>query len=137
MKIPKKSVLIIYMKPTAEEREDLRRRVLDARPLCSLSNADIARATGVDPGQVSKICRGKFETVSDSVVKICTVLGISTEPGSASPDARAAAVITERAERAAAWRRLERSARRAWDKTPEGAARLARVLDAIAEATRR
>ena len=125
------------MKPTLEEREELRRRVLDARSLCTLTNAQIAEATGVDPGQVSKICRGKFETVSHSLMKVCNVLGISAELGAVSPDAATATVAEERTRRAAAWQRLERSLRRAWDKTPEGAARLARVLDAVTEATRR
>ena len=75
--------------------------------------------------------------MSDSLLKICNVLEISAEPGTASPDVTAGAVATERTRCAAAWRRLERSVRRAWDKTPEGAARLVRVLDAITEATRR
>jgi transcriptional regulator with XRE-family HTH domain len=125
------------MKPTLEEREELRRRVLDARSRCTFTNARIAEATGVDPGQVSKICRGRFETVSDSLMKICNLLGIGAELGAASPDLARIEVAAERTQRAAAWRRLERSVRRAWDKTPEGAARLARVLDAVAEARRR
>ena len=125
------------MKPTQEEREELRRRVLEARGACGISNAQIAAATGVDPGQVSKICRGKFETVNSSLVKICNVLGVSLElelPASA-PVRRPAAA--ENTEDVAAWGQLETSVRRAWDNTPEGAARLARVLDAIAETLRR
>ena len=125
------------MKLTLEEREELRLRVLDARSQCTLSNAQIVQATGVDPGQVSKICRGKFETLSDSLMKICNILGISVKSGTAMRDAATAEVDAEGAQKAAAWRRLERSVRRAWDETPEGAARLARVLDAVARITRR
>ncbi len=125
------------MKPTQGERDELRRRVLEARGACGLSNAQIAAATGVDPGQVSKICRGRFETVNDSLVKICNVLGFSLVSELAASAPVRGPVAAESTDDAAAWRRLETSVRRAWDNTPEGAARLARVLDAIAEAIRR
>lgn len=123
------------MKLSVKERNDLRRRIIAARAASTLRNIEIARATGVDAGQASKIARGEFSTLSDSVVKICNVLGVDLLSGKdASPDAAAAAGADAR--RAAAWNRLETSVRRAWDETPDGADRLIRIVDAFREATR-
>lgn len=122
------------MKPSQEERDELRLQVVAARAASSLTNAEIARATGVDPGQTSKICRGQFDTLSDSVLKILKALGVRRgEQSGLQSSARAQG----EARRSAAWRRLENSMRRAWDETPDGADRLARVIDAVAEVVRR
>jgi transcriptional regulator with XRE-family HTH domain len=119
----------IYMKPTRIERTDLLQRMQAARGRLGLSYAALGERADVDPSQVSRICRGQFATFSDSVVRICTVLGVQLRPTDAAPPA---AVPTKTRE-AAAWAKLERSVRRAWDETPAGADRLAKVIAAVAE----
>ncbi|MEO8723415.1 MAG: hypothetical protein ABI395_07815 [Sphingobium sp.] len=52
--------------------------------------------------------------------------------GPSQPDAMSAAEIRTDA----AWARLEKSVRKVWDRTPQGADRLARVLEAVAEVRR-
>ena len=118
----------IYMKPTPEERSDLLDRMRQARLRLHFSYSDIGIRASIDPSQVSRICRGEFVTFSDSVVRICTVLGVSLrEDGGASGSEPATGVAGD-----AAWAKLERSVRRAWDNTPVGAERLAKVLAAVA-----
>ncbi|WP_336950246.1 helix-turn-helix transcriptional regulator [Sphingobium aromaticivastans] len=119
----------IYMKPTHVERTDLLRRMQAARGRLGLSYAALSERADVDPSQVSRICRGQFTTFSDSVVRICTVLGVQLRAGDAVPPL-AQTVSTRKAE---AWAKLERSLRRAWDETPTGAERLAKVIAAVAE----
>ena len=119
----------IYMKPTRKERTELVRRIQARRTRLELSYAALGERAGVDSSQVSRICRGQFATYSDSVVRICMVLGerlrsTDAEPPPAPPASRG---------REAAWAKLERSVRRAWDETPAGAERLARVIAAVAE----
>lgn len=130
----------ISMKPTRKERIDLERRIRQARKRSRLTNAALAELAKVDPSQVSRICRGDFRTISDSVVRICTALKvpIAARPASSGgrgpfqPDAASAAEIRSDA----AWARLEKSVRKVWDRTPQGADRLARVLEAVAEVRR-
>lgn len=76
----------------------------------------------VDPSQVSRIVRGDFKTVSSNVVQICKVLGLKLET-----------VTTPSGNRDVAWSLLEASVRRLWDDSPQGAERIATMLDTIAD----
>lgn len=119
----------IYMKPTRKERTDLLRRMRVARGRLGLSYAALGERAAVDPSQVSRICRGEFATFSDSVVRICRVLCVRLRPADAEPPP----ALPAKPGNAAAWAKLERSVRRAWDETPAGADRLAKVIAAVAE----
>jgi transcriptional regulator with XRE-family HTH domain len=123
------------MKPTTDERADLLRHIEAARQSMGLSYAALAERTGVDSSQVSRICRGEFATFSDSVVRICTALSVQI----AGPRSATSTFVAGRAlpETDASWAKLERSVRRAWDKTPQGADRLARVITAVAGVVKR
>jgi transcriptional regulator with XRE-family HTH domain len=124
------------MKPTQKERSELLVRITDARSRLGYSYAEIGDRAGVDPSQVSRICRGQFATFSDSVVRICTTLDVPLR-GSANGRGRRRRTATATTPANAAWTKLERSVRKAWDDTPAGAKRLARVIAAVAEISRR
>lgn len=122
-------VLLIYMKPTPEERKILLDKMRAALAAGAVAQADVARVSGVDPSQVSRILAGEFVTFGSAVVRICNALGVTpdakngkTAPGTAKPETA----------RQAAWSKVERAVRGLWDETPDGAERLVRVLDAIA-----
>lgn len=86
-----------------------------------LSQAEIGRRAGVDPAQVSRICAGRFRTISHNVMQICIVLGLEVTPGAApggSDDG---------------WALVQSSMRRLWNETPEGARAIARLLDAVVD----
>ena len=118
----------IYMKPTRKERIDLTERMIRARRGQKLSYAVIGKRAGVDPSQVSRICRGHFATFSENVMRICTVLDVPLRQGDAgAPDLPRNAGIDS------GWAKLERSMRRAWDETPAGADKLAKIISAVAE----
>ena len=70
---------------------------------------------------MGRICRGEFRTTSNNVVQVCRVLGLPLErlPDPAAGDA--------------AWLRLMASMREVWDRTPQGAETLVRLLQAVAE----
>lgn len=105
------------------------RAIQNARHENALSFADLSALSGVDASQVSRICRGQFVTFSDSVMRICTALGLPL-PGNgrrATPSSSAAM------RKDAGWAKIERSARRAWDDTPAGAEKLARIISAVAK----
>src|SRR3546814_8133471 len=93
---------------------------LDARE--GLSRAEIGRLSKVHPSQVGRICSGEFKTISNNVVQVCKVLGLNLE------------TVTAPATKAdASWSRLEASVRGIWDNTPEGAEKIARMLDTIGQ----
>lgn len=121
----------IYMKPTQKERTDLLRRIKAARDGLRLSYAVLAERADVDPSQASRICRGKFATFSDSVVRICTVLGVQMGDAVSMPSGTIAGNGPKKTN--VSWDKLERAVRRAWDKTPRGADRLAKVIAAVGE----
>ncbi|MBB4841328.1 hypothetical protein HNP52_004430 [Sphingomonas kyeonggiensis] len=108
------------MKATSEEISVLRQQIAVARANSPLSDTEIGDLTGVHPSQVGRICRGEFKTIGGGVVQICKALGMHME--NAPLDA---------SEENVAWRRLEASLRSLWDKTPEGADKIVRVLDTI------
>lgn len=117
------------MKPTPKEREILREKLQAAVAEGAVAQADLARASGVDPSQVSRILAGEFVTFGSAVVRICNVLGTTPDakPGRATPGVEQPATA-----RQVAWSKVERAVKGLWDDTPDGAERLVRVLDAIA-----
>lgn len=115
------------MKPNQEEREKLVALIQKRRANFPFSNAELAAIARVDPSQTSRILDGQFRTFSGNVLRICSVLGV--DPG--RPDGENSSL--EDVRNRAAWARLEASVRRAWDQTPQGADRLAAVIDAVAE----
>jgi hypothetical protein len=114
--------MLICMKATTQELADLRARISAARSETTLNNEEIGTKSGVHPSQVSRIVRGEFKTLSHNVVQVCKVLGLKFE------------TVRRPATRAdASWSRLERSVRRLWDNSPNGAARLTTLLNTIAD----
>ncbi|HEX5183217.1 MAG TPA: helix-turn-helix transcriptional regulator [Allosphingosinicella sp.] len=108
------------MKATASELSVLRRQIAAARAENTLSDTEIGELVDVHPSQVGRICRGHFKTISHNVVQICKALGMQME--SAALDAP---------DETLSWKKLESSLRSLWDKTPEGADKIVRVLDTI------
>lgn len=106
-----------------------------ARVARQLSYAALADKAEVDPSQVSRICRGKFTTFSDAVVRICTALGVPAPAAGAI--AGPIKPVSSVSPMDVSWDKLERSLRRAWDKTPTGADRLVEVITAVAKVGRR
>lgn len=72
----------------ATEREDWRRQIKNLATLVEekkLSQLDIARATGVDQGQVSRILAGLSKRLSRNTRKLCRYAE-TIRPSSAPPD---------------------------------------------------
>ena len=109
------------MKPSSKQISDLQKRISRARAKRNLSYADLAKMARVHASQVNRICAGDFRTFSNSVVQICKILKIKVPRLEAEDD-----MDTE-------WAKAHASLRRIWDETPEGAATIRRVLDAIAD----
>lgn len=112
----------ICMKATEQQLSDLRTEIAAAHAASGLSKAEIGRLAKVDAAQVTRVLRGEFLTISNNVVQICKVLGLSVE--TVPPSARV---------EDAAWVKLEASVRRLWDETPQGAERIVTLLDTIAD----
>lgn len=110
------------MTPTDSALRDLIRRLADAQRSAALTQAEIASRARLDPSQVSKIMAGRFKRFGTGVVQVCKALGVALEGDDRLVD-----------EADPEWVRLETSMRRAWDRTPEGADRLACILDAVAD----
>lgn len=113
------------MKSTIKEISDFANDLAKARSEMSLSNAEIGRISGVHPSQVGRICEGNFKTFSHNVVQVCNALGV-TVPQTKSPHLP----------KDPSWVKVERSIRKLWDATPEGARSIARMLDAIADVSK-
>jgi transcriptional regulator with XRE-family HTH domain len=109
------------MKPSSKQICDLQARISRARTKRNLSYADLAKVAHVHASQVSRICAGDFKTFSNNVVQICKALKVKV-PRLEEEDN----VDTE-------WAKAHASLRRIWDETPEGAATITRLLDAIAD----
>ena len=114
--------MLINMKPTRKQIRDLEKQLSRARKRNPLTNAEIGQLASVHPSQVGRICNGNFRTISNNVVQVCRVLGIELET-----------VAKPARKRDTSWLRLESSIRNLWDQTPEGARRIAKILDKIAE----
>lgn len=110
------------MKPTSKQLDELRTRIVEARGSKGLTNAELGRISLVHPSQVGRICEGRFKTFSHNVVQICKALGVKVtrlEPKSKGMTPE--------------WSQAMSSMRRIWDDTPEGAQKIVRMLDAIAD----
>jgi hypothetical protein len=110
----------IRMKATAEQLSELKKRIALAERRSGRSRAEIGRLCQVHSSQVSRICDGEFRTISHNVVQVCRVLGLKLETVAASAT-----------QQDVSWSRLEASVRKLWDQTPEGAEKMAKLLDAI------
>lgn len=64
---------------TSSGAADLGFRIREARVSAEMSLVQLAAKSGVDPGQISKIERGKMVTLSRNVQKICTLLGVEVD----------------------------------------------------------
>ncbi len=104
------------MKLSREAREKLAASIATRAGERSESFSEIASLAGVHPSQVSRICRGHFKTASHNVVQICKVLGIALE-GTKS-----------QAQASQHQRKLEAAVLAVWDRSPEDADRIVRVL---------
>jgi len=110
------------MKATTEQLADLRRRIARANAKGPLTRVELAKISRVHPSQVSRICRGDFRTISHNVVQVCTALGLELQT-----------VKSSATKKDASWSKIEARVRSIWDNTPEGAEKIARVLEAIAQ----
>jgi hypothetical protein len=110
------------MKATRLELAELKRRIACAASESRLNRREIGETSHVHPSQVSRICRGDFKTMSYNVVQVCKTLGLAVDQISIP------ATVKD-----ASWSKIEASARNVWDKSPEGAERIARILTAIGE----
>ena len=117
-------IMHICMKPSRQDLDSLIREIQIKRRERGLSLVKIGRVANVHPSHVSRICAGEFRTISNNVVQVCKVLGVPIET---------VASIRGRGETDHAWAQLEMSLRNLWDQTPEGARRIGRILDTMAE----
>lgn len=108
------------MKATENEISVLRARIVAARADCALTDTQIGNLVGVHASQVGRITRGEFRRISESVVQICKILGLEVDSTVFEPTAETVA-----------WAKLQASLRGLWDKTPEGADKIVRVLNTI------
>jgi len=113
--------MLIRMKPTSKQLNELHKRISRKYAKSKLSKADLGRLANVHPSQVGRICAGDFKTISNNVVQICKVLKVNVPK------------VDEEIEMDTEWAKANASLRRIWDHTPEGAAIIRRVLDAIAD----
>jgi hypothetical protein len=114
--------MLIRMKPTDKQLDDLKAKIVDARKAAGLTHSEIGRIAFVHPSQVGRICDGNFKTFSHNVVQICKALGVAVprlEP--------------MRSDTPREWAQALSSMRKIWDDTPEGARVIGRMLDAIAD----
>jgi len=111
--------MLICMKLSREDIEDVRRRLRSALKKQRLTVTEIGRLAGVHPSQVGRICRGEFRTMSHNVVEVCRVLGL--DPAVAKPAT----------ESDAAWARLESNLRDLWEDSPDRARRMAKLMEAM------
>lgn len=110
----------ICMKATENEISVLRAKIVATRGDCALTDTQIGALAGVHASQVGRITRGEFRRISEGVVQICKVLGLEMDTAAFEASAETAA-----------WAKLQASLRGLWDKTPEGADKIVRVLDTI------
>lgn len=109
----------ICMKLDRQSRNKLRDQIAKRRSESGFKIIHIARAAGIDPGQASRICRGDFRTMSNSVVQICNILEIDVTAHvrhTAQLDGRLVAGLMD-----------------LWDGTPEDSARLSVLFTQLAQ----
>jgi transcriptional regulator with XRE-family HTH domain len=95
-----------------------------------ISYGKIAAATDVHPSQVSRICRGEFTTITGNVMQICKRLGV--DPASAELLESHEGQISTFAEEMLK-RKIAECVGILWDGTPEGAERVARIFEDLAD----
>lgn len=110
--------MLICMKLSRAEIDDLRRRLRFAVEKQRLTAAEIGRLAGVHPSQVGRICRGEFRTMSHNVVEICRALGLDPAVKPATPGD-------------VAWAQVERNLRELWEDSPDRAKRMAKLMEAM------
>lgn len=113
-------LMLICMKLSRVEIEDVRKRLRSALKKQRLTVTEIGRLAGVHPSQAGRICRGEFRTMSYNVVQVCRVLGLDPSLAKAATESDAA------------WAQLERNLRKLWDLSPDRAKQMARLLEAMA-----
>lgn len=111
----------ICMNLNSSLSKELGRRLEIRRLEQGFRHVDIANRLGVSQSQVSRACAGKFQSLSQSIMQICKFLGVEVSlPGLAAEHEE----------------RLSAGILRLWDKTPEGADRLLRLLEALDDVKR-
>jgi len=108
------------MKASAREIELLGERIKSAWRGSGLKQREIAERTSIEPSQVSKICNGKFKTINGHVMQICKFLGVPIDE--VPPEDELVDPV---------WLKIEESVRQLWDKTPEGAEKIANLLESV------
>lgn len=109
------------MKPDGKQIDDLQKKISAAIVVRELTYAEVSRIADVNQAQVSRICRGQFKTFSNNVAQICKAL-----------DVKIPQLFYEEAANTK-WKRANASMRRLCKQSPDGAAIVVRVLDAIAD----
>ena len=112
--------ILVRMKLSDKQLGLIRARIAKAHAEKGISNAAIGRISGVHPSQVSRICSGRFKTLSYNVVQICKTLNV---------DLPMAEPRRERSD--PSWAQVQSSIRKIWDETPQGAKAIAQMLEAI------
>lgn len=108
------------MKPSSDDIRGLARSLEMSRREKKLSFKELSAFSGVDSGQANRICRGDFATFSGNVVRICIALDVPVPLPHAS--IKADPVLDAR---------LQAALASAWDRSPEGADQLVRLLNAV------
>ena len=112
--------MLICMKPTADQVQELKERLVAQRSAVGMSLAEVGHQAGVHPSQVGRIFQGNFRTFSHNVMRVCRTLNVSIDDGAgAPPDANR--------------RRVEMSVERILDGTPENALKVSRLLESVAD----
>ena len=70
----------IYMKLSQNDIDKLSVSIENARAARGLNYSQLAEISNVNQGQISRICHGKFKTISQNVMQICNTLGVSLVP---------------------------------------------------------
>ena len=112
----------ICMKLDQQSRKNLRDRIKARLSETGLKIIQIARAADIDPGQASRICRGDFRTMSNSVMQICNILEIDVTAHVRSEDRLDGRLVARLID--------------LWDGTPEDSARLSQLLAQLAKLRR-
>lgn len=116
------------MKASPETIQALTALLRERKTRAGLGIGQIARMSGVDASQVSRVLGGQFRTLSHNVVQICKALDADPESLSAPPRADEG----RRKSQDAAALRLQDHLLAVWDRTPADADRLAAFLDQLA-----
>lgn len=107
----------ISMKLKREDIQSISEQLQSKRRLLHMNYSDIARVSGVDQGQVSRICRGQFKTRSANVMQISKTLGVIITGDDEAPEAV----------------RLRQAVMELWDGTSADADRITRLLSAVGD----